>query len=74
MAHAVTDATPAAETTTGRGSRGRPKPPRTNKMGFSRWFAEIGWRHLIGVLAVLWALFPVSYILSASLNLSLIHI
>jgi len=37
-------------------------------MGPGRWFREIGWRHLVGVLAVLWALFPVSYLLSASLN------
>jgi len=37
-------------------------------MGFGRWFREIGWRHVVGVLAVLWALFPVSYLLSASLN------
>lgn len=33
-----------------------------------RWFREIGWRHLVGVLAVVWALFPVSYLVSASLN------
>ena len=26
------------------------------------------WRHLVGVLAVIWALFPVSYLISASLN------
>ncbi|MGD9960970.1 sugar ABC transporter permease [Nocardioides sp.] len=48
-------------------SRKAAQPPRI-KMGFSRWFREIGWRHVVGVLAVLWALFPVSYILSASLN------
>jgi arabinogalactan oligomer/maltooligosaccharide transport system permease protein len=38
------------------------------KLGASRWFREIGWRHLVGVIAVIWALFPVSYLLSASLN------
>jgi arabinogalactan oligomer / maltooligosaccharide transport system permease protein len=38
------------------------------KMGFSHWFREIGWRHLVAVIAVLWALFPVAYVLSASLN------
>ena len=38
------------------------------KMSFGRWFREIGWRHVVGVLAVLWALFPVSYLLSAALN------
>jgi len=38
------------------------------KKTFGRWFREIGWRHVVGVLAVLWALFPVSYLVSASLN------
>lgn len=33
-----------------------------------RWFREVGWRHLVGVLACLWALFPISYIVSAALN------
>ena len=28
----------------------------------------MGWRHVVGVLACVWALFPVSYIVSASLN------
>jgi len=49
-----------------RASKGDPAPKV--KMGFARWFKQIGWRHLVGVLAVLWALFPVSYLLSASLN------
>jgi len=38
------------------------------KQSFGRWFSEVGWRHVVGVLAVIWALFPVSYIISASLN------
>jgi len=33
-----------------------------------RWFQEVGWRHIVGVLACLWALFPISYIVSAALN------
>ncbi len=44
-----------------------PTPPRS-KMGFGRWFTEVGWRHVVGVLACLYALFPISYIVSASLN------
>jgi arabinogalactan oligomer/maltooligosaccharide transport system permease protein len=36
-------------------------PPR-------RWLREIGWRHLVAVSAVLFALFPVIWILSASVN------
>ena len=34
-----------------------------------RWFQEIGWRHVVGVVAVLWAIFPILYIISAALNL-----
>jgi arabinogalactan oligomer / maltooligosaccharide transport system permease protein len=47
-----------------RGGDPAPKP----KMAASRWFREIGWRHLVGVVAVVWALFPVSYLVSAALN------
>ena len=59
--------TDTATTTTTTSSTGAPtfKKP---KLGFKRWFAEVGWRHVVGVLAVIWALFPVSYIISASLN------
>ena len=55
--------------TTGPSTRGRggDKAPRV-KLGANRWFREIGWRHLVGVIAVVWALFPVSYLVSASLN------
>ena len=55
-------------------TRPAPTPPRTRptfkkpKQSFGRWFSEIGWRHVVGILAVVWALFPVSYIISASLN------
>src|SRR5215213_2444716 len=40
----------------------REKPPK------GRWFQEVGWRHIVGVLACAWALFPISYIVSAALN------
>jgi arabinogalactan oligomer/maltooligosaccharide transport system permease protein len=33
-----------------------------------RWFQEVGWRHLVGIIACIWALFPISYIVSAALN------
>jgi ABC-type maltose transport system permease subunit len=36
-------------------------PPR-------RWLREIGWRHLILILAVLFSLFPIMYVLGASIN------
>ncbi|SDZ82289.1 arabinogalactan oligomer / maltooligosaccharide transport system permease protein [Bowdeniella nasicola] len=39
-----------------------------NKISRKRWFREIGWRHIVGVLAVIYSAFPIIYILSASLN------
>lgn len=33
-----------------------------------RWWRRVGWRHVVGILAAAFALFPVLYILSASLN------
>ncbi|MCC2320031.1 sugar ABC transporter permease [Cellulomonas xiejunii] len=33
-----------------------------------RWFAELGWRHLVGVVAIAYALFPIVYVISASLS------
>ena len=47
---------------------GAPGPPAANKVPFRRWFAEVGWRHVAGVIALVWALFPVSYIVSAAFN------
>ncbi|MEU4478501.1 sugar ABC transporter permease [Micromonospora sp. NPDC023966] len=34
----------------------------------NRWFARVGWRHLVGVLAVVFSLFPILFVLSAALN------
>ncbi|MCP3783309.1 sugar ABC transporter permease [Micromonospora sp. A3M-1-15] len=34
----------------------------------NRWFAQVGWRHLVGVLAVVFSLFPILFVLSAALN------
>ncbi|WP_291810138.1 sugar ABC transporter permease [Cellulomonas sp.] len=33
-----------------------------------RWFAELGWRHLVGIVAIVYALFPIVYVISASLS------
>ena len=33
-----------------------------------RWFRDLGWRHLVGLLAVAFALFPVVWVVSASVN------
>ncbi|MFD2766870.1 sugar ABC transporter permease [Micromonospora eburnea] len=34
----------------------------------SRWFAQVGWRHVVGLLAVAFSLFPILFVLSAALN------
>ncbi|MBO3724230.1 sugar ABC transporter permease [Actinomyces bowdenii] len=39
-----------------------------NRMSFGRWFREIGWRHVVGIIALAFAAFPVLYVVSASLN------
>ena len=38
------------------------------KTGFGRWFRRLGWRYLVGAVAVAFAAFPVLYVVSASLN------
>ena len=42
--------------------------PAGNKMSFGRWFREVGWRHIVGIIAIVYAIIPILYILSASLN------
>lgn len=39
-----------------------------NKVPFGKWFRETGFRHVLAVLAVLYAAFPILYIVSAALN------
>ncbi len=39
-----------------------------NKMGRGRWFREVGWRYIVAVFAILYAAFPIIYIISVSLN------
>lgn len=35
---------------------------------FPKWFRETGWRHIVGIVMLLFAAFPLVYVLSASLN------
>lgn len=42
--------------------------PARNRMSARRWFVEIGWRHVVGVVAVVYAGFPLVYVVSASLS------
>lgn len=46
----------------------RPAAPSQNKQTFGRWFADKGWRHVVAWAVIAFALFPLLYILSASLN------
>ncbi len=32
------------------------------------WLRQVGWRHLVGVLALVFALFPILFVVSAALN------
>lgn len=38
------------------------------KMSPKRWVTTLGWRHAIAIVAVLFALFPVTYIINVALN------
>jgi arabinogalactan oligomer / maltooligosaccharide transport system permease protein len=57
-----TRATRSPSTTTGQELRQRMRP--------GRWARELGWRHVVGVVAVLYAVFPIVYVVSASLSAS----
>ena len=52
-------------TTGGGGVRGQGKQPRRP---FKRYFRETGWRHLVGIGVAIFAIFPLMYVFSASLN------
>ena len=45
---------------------GRPWRPRRRTVG--KWFADTGWRHLVAIVVSVFALFPLLYVVSASLN------
>jgi len=38
------------------------------RLSRSRWWREVGWRHVVGFIAVAFAVFPVLYIISAAFN------
>ncbi len=57
-------------TTTTAATTGRPARPaaRRPRQGLGAWFADTGWRHLVGVAVLVFALFPIVFVVSASLN------
>jgi len=52
------------------GRRGGPatKRPAVARRGGPGWFKRVGWRHVVGVVGVAFALFPILFVLSAALN------
>jgi len=42
--------------------------PKAKRGGFIRWFTQVGWRHLVGLVVIVFATFPLVYILSTSLT------
>lgn len=42
--------------------------PPQRRMSPGKWFAELGWRHLAGLVAVVFSVFPLLYVLSSALN------
>lgn len=40
----------------------------TKHKTFGKWFRVVGWRHLVGIAALVFSLFPVLFIISSSLN------
>lgn len=48
--------------------RSRRRTPDLARRPFRRWFRETGWRHIVGLAVVIFCLFPLVYVLSASLN------
>ncbi|MGC5616427.1 sugar ABC transporter permease [Georgenia sp. Z1491] len=60
----MTTTTPDADPVVDR--KGQEIAPQ-RRMGFGRWFAELGVRHVVGIVFVVYAAFPIVYVLSASL-------
>ena len=41
---------------------------RTNKKSFGQWFKEVGWKHIVAWILMVYATFPILYIISTSLT------
>jgi arabinogalactan oligomer / maltooligosaccharide transport system permease protein len=46
----------------------RTEKPVLARRPFKKWWRETGWRHLVGAAVVVFSVFPLVYVLSASLN------
>ena len=60
----------ASETPARRGplGRGRAPDPVYAPMSFQKWWRTLGWRHLVLLVAVLFSLYPLAWMVSASIN------
>ena len=50
------------------GGRRHPYVPPRKPFNFGRWFRATGWRHIVGIVMVVFALFPIVFVVSSSLN------
>lgn len=41
---------------------------KPNKTPFKKWFRDVGYRHVIGIIAVVYSIFPIVYVINAALN------
>jgi arabinogalactan oligomer / maltooligosaccharide transport system permease protein len=46
----------------------RPYVAPKRPFNFARWFGATGWRHIVGLVVVVFALFPIVFVISSSLN------
>ncbi len=60
-------ATTTAAAMPGRASGGAPRK-RKVKGGTLRWWGQVGWKHVFAVVFIIYCVFPLLYVLSASLN------
>ncbi len=63
----ITQAT-APATLADPGQRAEAFRPAQNRPSRGRWLKEVGWRHVVGIVAIVYAVIPMLYIASASLN------
>ncbi|MEZ3161704.1 sugar ABC transporter permease [Microbacterium sp. BWT-B31] len=50
------------------GAPGDDRKVKLPRRPFGRYFRETGWRHLVGIVMIVFSVFPLLYVLSASLN------
>ncbi|WP_420122876.1 sugar ABC transporter permease [Nakamurella sp.] len=44
------------------------KKLKADKMPFGRWMRIVGWRHIVAIIMVIWALFPVLYVITLAFS------